>query len=150
MPPADGSSTRGGSTSVRGRVRSPHAAELQAASVPIAQGSCAPTAAAPRDRQTDGRVAVSLNAPYGGGIISLRKRGLFHSAIPETERRVSSLAASASAGRDIGRFSLVSVSPRPLYAPAIVCSHIAMISSTIMHLYCMALHAAFSLIFLIY
>jgi len=59
---------------------------------------------------------------------------------------VSSLAASASAGRDIGRFSLVSVSPRPLYAPAIVCSHIAMISSTIMHLYCTALHAAFSLI----
>ena len=64
--PADGSSTRGGSTSVRGRVRSPHTAELQAASVPIAQGSCAPTAAAPRDRQTDGRIAVSLNAPYGG------------------------------------------------------------------------------------
>jgi len=34
--PADGSSTRGGSTSVRGRVRSPHMAKLQAASVPIA------------------------------------------------------------------------------------------------------------------
>ena len=34
-PPADGSSTRGGSTSVRGRVRSPHTAKLQAASVPI-------------------------------------------------------------------------------------------------------------------
>ena len=33
---ADGSSTRGGSTSVRGRVRSPHMAKLQAASVPIA------------------------------------------------------------------------------------------------------------------
>jgi len=36
MPPADGSSTRGGSTSVRGRVRSPRMAKLQAASVPIA------------------------------------------------------------------------------------------------------------------
>jgi len=31
MPPADGSSTRGGSTSVRGPVRSPHTAKLQAA-----------------------------------------------------------------------------------------------------------------------
>ena len=30
MPPADGSSTRGGSTSVRGRVRSPHMAKLRA------------------------------------------------------------------------------------------------------------------------
>jgi len=39
MPPADGSSTRGGSTSVRGQVRSPHMAKLQAASVPIASGS---------------------------------------------------------------------------------------------------------------
>jgi len=37
--PADGSSTRGGSTSVRGQVRSPHMAKLQAASVPIASGS---------------------------------------------------------------------------------------------------------------
>jgi len=35
-PPADGSSTRGGSTSVRGRVSSPHMAKLQAAGVPIA------------------------------------------------------------------------------------------------------------------
>ena len=35
MSPADGSSTRSGSTSVRGRVRSPHMAKLQAASVPI-------------------------------------------------------------------------------------------------------------------
>ena len=41
MSLADGSSTCGGSTSVRGRVRSPHTAKLQAASVPIAQGSCA-------------------------------------------------------------------------------------------------------------
>ena len=53
-PPADASSTRGGSTSVRERVRSPHMAKLQAASVPIAQGSCAPRAHAPWDRQTDG------------------------------------------------------------------------------------------------
>jgi len=37
-PPADGSSTRGGSTSVRGRIRSPHVAKLQAASVPVAYG----------------------------------------------------------------------------------------------------------------
>ena len=36
IPPADGSSTRGGSMSVRGRVRSPHMAKLQAASVPVA------------------------------------------------------------------------------------------------------------------
>jgi len=35
--PTDGSSTRGGSTSVRGRVRSPHMANMQAASVPIAE-----------------------------------------------------------------------------------------------------------------
>jgi len=35
-PPADGSSTRGRSTSVHGRVCSPHMAKLQAASVPIA------------------------------------------------------------------------------------------------------------------
>ena len=49
--PADGSSTRGGSTSVRGRVRSLHTAKLQAASVPTALG------------ERDGRIAVSLNAP---------------------------------------------------------------------------------------
>jgi len=36
MPPADGSSTRGGSTSVRGRIHSPRNAKPQAASVPIA------------------------------------------------------------------------------------------------------------------
>jgi len=35
-PTADRSSTRGGSTSVRGRVRSPHMAKLHTASVPIA------------------------------------------------------------------------------------------------------------------
>ena len=44
--------------SVRGRVRSPHMAKLQAASVPTAYGSCAMG-------QTDGGIAVSLNAPYG-------------------------------------------------------------------------------------
>jgi len=53
MPPAVGSSTRGGSASVCGRVRSSHIAKLQAASVPIAQVV----------GQTDGRIAVSLNAP---------------------------------------------------------------------------------------
>jgi len=50
-PPADGSSIRGGSTSVRGRVRSPLMAKLQAASVPIAQGSCALRAGT--ERRTD-------------------------------------------------------------------------------------------------
>ena len=35
-PPVDGNATRGGSTSVSGRVRSPHMVKLQAASVPIA------------------------------------------------------------------------------------------------------------------
>jgi len=68
MPPtADGSSTRGGSTSVRGRVRSPHMAKLQAASVPITQVSCAPRAGA--DKRTDGRIAVSRNG-NGRGIIN--------------------------------------------------------------------------------
>jgi len=42
-------------------VRSPHMAKLQAASVPIAYGSCAPRAAT-TDRRKDGRIAVSLNA----------------------------------------------------------------------------------------
>ena len=65
MPPADGSSTRGGSTSVRRRVHSPRMAKLQAASVSITYGSCAPRAAAPWDRETVGvRIAVSLNAPH--------------------------------------------------------------------------------------
>ena len=50
----DGSSTRGGSTSVRGQVRSPHVAKLQAASVPIAYGSCAPRAMGHTDGQTAG------------------------------------------------------------------------------------------------
>jgi len=55
MPPADGSSTRGGSTPVRGRARSPRTAELQAASVPIAYDSCAPRAGT--DRRTDRGIA---------------------------------------------------------------------------------------------
>ena len=48
---ADGSSTRGGSMSVRALVHNQHMAKLQAANVPIASG------------QTDERIAVSLNAP---------------------------------------------------------------------------------------
>jgi len=58
MPPPlfpDGSSTRGGSTSVGEWVRSPHVTKLQAASVPIAYGSCAPRSAVPWDRPTDKR-----------------------------------------------------------------------------------------------
>jgi len=55
-----GSSTRGGSKSVRGRVRSSHSSGGR------------PAAGSQRgyslgwDRQTDGRIAVSLNSPYGG------------------------------------------------------------------------------------
>jgi len=41
-------------------------AKLQAASVPIAQDSCAPRAAAPWDRQTDGS-RYRLMPLYGGG-----------------------------------------------------------------------------------
>ena len=52
--PADDSSTRGGSTSVRGRVRSPHMAKLQAASVPYSLGQLRHGT----DRQTDGRIAA--------------------------------------------------------------------------------------------
>ena len=63
-PPADGSSTRGGSTSVHGRVHSPH----------ITGGR--PAAGSQRayslgwDRQMSGQIVVSLNAPLrrGGGI----------------------------------------------------------------------------------
>jgi len=46
-PPADGSSTRCGSTSICRRVCNPHTAKLQAASMPIAQGSCTPGTAVP-------------------------------------------------------------------------------------------------------
>jgi len=52
--PADGRSIRRGSTSVRGRVCSPHTAKLQAASVPIA---CAPRAGT--DRRTDCGIATA-------------------------------------------------------------------------------------------
>ena len=48
-------------SSVLRRIRSPHKAKLQAASVPVAQDSCAPRAGT--DRRTDGRIAASLNAP---------------------------------------------------------------------------------------
>jgi len=42
--------------SVRGLVRSPHMAKLQAAGVPTSYCSCAPRAAARWDRQTDGQM----------------------------------------------------------------------------------------------
>ena len=61
MSPADGRSTRGGSTSVRGRVRSPHMAKLytyrQPAYLYLTAAADAPMAG------TDGRIVVSLNAP---------------------------------------------------------------------------------------
>jgi len=50
---ADGSSTRGGSTSVRGQVRSPHMPKLQAASVPIPRAA-ERLGLGQRDGQTDG------------------------------------------------------------------------------------------------
>jgi len=65
MPTADGSSTRGGSTSVRGRVRSPHISGDR------------PAAGSQRayslgwDKQTDGsryRLMPPLPPLYGGGI----------------------------------------------------------------------------------
>jgi len=60
MPPAaaaaDGSSTRGGSASVRERVRSPHMGKLQAASVPIGLGSCV-MGQTWTDRRTDRGIA---------------------------------------------------------------------------------------------
>jgi len=71
MPPL----TRGRSTSVRGRVRSPHissgrpAAGSQRAD---SLGSCATPRLGQTDRRTDGRIAVSLNAPYSGGIINYK------------------------------------------------------------------------------
>ena len=80
-PDYDGSSTRGGSTSVRRQVHSPHVAKLQAACVSIGKGSCAPGGAAIWDRrvdtQTDRRVAVSLNpSTYGGSIITVTEDGM--------------------------------------------------------------------------
>ena len=62
MPPADGSLICGRSTSVHVRVCSPHTAKLQAASMPIAKGSCMPRAGT----QTNGWIVVSPNATYGG------------------------------------------------------------------------------------
>ena len=54
MPPADGSSTRGGSTSVRGRVRSPHTSG-GGRWLSCRQPACLqPRPAAPWDRRTDG------------------------------------------------------------------------------------------------
>jgi len=54
MPHVDGSSTRGGSTSVRGRVRSPHVAKLLAASVPTAWAAARlGLGVRQTDRQTD-------------------------------------------------------------------------------------------------
>ena len=67
MSSADGSSTRGGSTSVRGRVRSPHiSGGRQAAGSQHADrlGSCVTQ---PRLGQTEGRIAVSLNVPLPRG-----------------------------------------------------------------------------------
>ena len=70
-PPADGSSTRGGSMSAHGRVHSLQMAMLQAASMPTGLGSCASKAGTDRRTggQTDRRIVVLLNAqsPYGGG-----------------------------------------------------------------------------------
>jgi len=64
--PADGSSTRGGSTSVRGRVRSPHMAKLQAASVPLAWAD-ARLGLGQTDGQMDGsRYRLHYNAPAAG------------------------------------------------------------------------------------
>ena len=48
------------------RVRSPHMAKLQAASVPIVYGSCA---TGQKDGQTDGRIA--LNAPPTAGSVQI-------------------------------------------------------------------------------
>ena len=73
MPPADGSSTRGGSTSVRGRV-------AVRTWLTCRQPACLKPRTATRLGQlchgtegwTDGRIAVSLNAPppTEGGIIT--------------------------------------------------------------------------------
>ena len=69
MLPADSSSTRGGSTSVRGRLRSLHTSGgWQAAGSQRAYslGSCVmqPACLQPRLGQTDGRIAVPPNVPH--------------------------------------------------------------------------------------
>jgi len=65
MPPTDGSSIRGRSTSVREWVCSLHMAKLQAASMLIAYSSCMPRAGADRDRS---RYRL-MPPPMAGGII---------------------------------------------------------------------------------
>jgi len=74
MPLVDGSSTLCGSTSVRGRVRSPHIS----CGRPSAGSQRADSLGCDRQRegQTDGQVAVSFNAPppTAGGIITARNR----------------------------------------------------------------------------
>jgi len=74
--PADGSSTRGGSTSVRGRVRSPHTSGgrrwLSCRQPACPKQLCAAVRLGQlrhgTDRRTDGRIAVSLSVPlYGVG-----------------------------------------------------------------------------------
>ena len=82
----DGSSTGGGSTSVRGRIRSPHiyGGRLVAGS----QRAYGPRLGQ-TDGQTDGRIAVSLNARLRRGIIIIvlyrrinsQKVGLVHKKI---------------------------------------------------------------------
>ena len=72
MPPANGSSTCGGSTSVRGRIHSPHISGGRPAAGYIANslGSCATQPAGDIlgwNRQTDG-LRYRLMPPYGGGI----------------------------------------------------------------------------------
>jgi len=58
--------THGGSTSICKWVRSPHMAKLQAASEPIAQSSCAPSAGT--DRQTDRSITQCPPPPMARGI----------------------------------------------------------------------------------
>ena len=66
-PPADGSSTRGGSTSVRGRVRSPHISGGRAAAGSQRAYNLG------WDRQTDGS-RYRLMPLYGGGDNKLFRR----------------------------------------------------------------------------
>ena len=107
MLPADGSSTRGGSTFVSGRVRGPHifggrpaAGSRHADSL----GSCATQPACYSlgwtDGRTDGRIAVSLNPP-------LRRSGGNngrHSSLScnNSHRSASSLVAADAEDVDSG------------------------------------------------
>jgi len=59
---------RGGSTSVRRRIRSPQAL----VALPRRCAPSWPKWDRQTDRQTDRRIAASINAPYGGGIIILK------------------------------------------------------------------------------